>query len=138
MQFFLLPTASSFLITSLSGVGKGGMRMAGGDAQGGEGECTCILCIPPGYAPECRYEVQIGISVPFPKIIISFFKFYSSEDGEETAWASSSTSGLSVSCNQPTTEGSRSNHSDSDGSSGNTASLQVGQPFHPLPAAEAE
>jgi hypothetical protein len=22
----------------------------GGDAQGGEGGCTCILCIPPGYA----------------------------------------------------------------------------------------
>ncbi len=27
------------------------MHMArGGDAQGGEGGCTCILCIPPGYA----------------------------------------------------------------------------------------
>jgi hypothetical protein len=88
---------------------------------------------------QCRYEVQIGISGPFPKIIISFFKFSSSEDGEETAWASSSTSGLSVSCNQPTTEGSRSNHhSDSDGSSGNTASLQVGQPFYPQPEAKAE
>jgi hypothetical protein len=35
--FFLLPTALSFLITSLSGWGGGG--------------CTCILCIPPGYAP---------------------------------------------------------------------------------------
>jgi hypothetical protein len=22
-----------------------------GDAQGGRGGCTCILCIPPGYAP---------------------------------------------------------------------------------------
>jgi hypothetical protein len=30
------------------------MHMArGGDAQGGEGGCTCILCIPPGYATEC-------------------------------------------------------------------------------------
>ncbi len=24
----------------------------GGDAHGGEGECTCILCIPPRYAPD--------------------------------------------------------------------------------------
>jgi hypothetical protein len=28
------------------------MHMAeGGDAQRGRGGCTCILCIPPGYAP---------------------------------------------------------------------------------------
>jgi hypothetical protein len=26
--------------------------MAGGGCTGGEGGCTCILCIPPGYAPE--------------------------------------------------------------------------------------
>ncbi len=32
------------------------MHMAGGgDAQEGEGGCTCILCIPPGYAPVHRY-----------------------------------------------------------------------------------
>jgi hypothetical protein len=31
------------------------MHMArGGDAQGGEGGCTCILCIPPGYATAAR------------------------------------------------------------------------------------
>jgi hypothetical protein len=51
--FFLLPTASSFFITSLSGLGRGGMHMArggGGMHRGGEGGCTCILCIPPGYA----------------------------------------------------------------------------------------
>ncbi len=27
----------------------------GGDAQGGEGGCTCILCIPPGYATGVKY-----------------------------------------------------------------------------------
>jgi hypothetical protein len=45
------------------------MHMAGGDAQGGEGGCTCILCIPTGYAPvHCtkRFAVfpsQDGISL---------------------------------------------------------------------------
>jgi hypothetical protein len=48
--FFLLPTASSFLITSLSHA-HGDAHGRGGDAQGGEGGCTCILCFPPGYAP---------------------------------------------------------------------------------------
>jgi hypothetical protein len=38
-------TASSFLITSLSGWGGGGCTW-----PGGEGGCTCLLCIPPGYA----------------------------------------------------------------------------------------
>jgi hypothetical protein len=46
----LLPTASSFLITILSGWEGGGCTWPGGDAQGGEGGCTCILCIPPRYA----------------------------------------------------------------------------------------
>ncbi len=50
--FFLLPTASSFLITSLSGWGGGDAHGQGGDAHGGEGGCTCILCIPPGYATD--------------------------------------------------------------------------------------
>ncbi len=32
------------------------MHMArGGDAQGGEGGCTCILCIPPGYATDGKH-----------------------------------------------------------------------------------
>ncbi len=33
-------------------LGRGGMHMArgGGCTGGGEGGCTCILCIPPGYA----------------------------------------------------------------------------------------
>jgi hypothetical protein len=31
------------------------MHMAGGgDAQGREGGCTCILCIPPGYAHDAE------------------------------------------------------------------------------------
>ncbi len=35
------------------------MHMArGGDAQGGEGGCTCILCIPPGYAPACGQVIR--------------------------------------------------------------------------------
>jgi hypothetical protein len=33
-------------------------RGAGGDAQGGGGGCTCILCIPPGYAPVCSYLIE--------------------------------------------------------------------------------
>jgi hypothetical protein len=33
------------------------MAGGGGDAQGGEGGCTCILCIPPGYAPGMQYAV---------------------------------------------------------------------------------
>jgi hypothetical protein len=28
-----------------------------GDAQG-RGGCPCILCIPPGYAPACKYDRQ--------------------------------------------------------------------------------
>ncbi len=56
----MLPTASSFLITSLSGWGGGGCTWPGGDAQGGEGGCTCILCIPPGYAPVHRYPNRKG------------------------------------------------------------------------------
>jgi hypothetical protein len=28
-----------------------GVCTGGGYAQGGRGGCTCILCIPPGYAP---------------------------------------------------------------------------------------
>jgi hypothetical protein len=32
--------------------GGGDAHGRGGDAQGGEGGCTCILCIPPGYATE--------------------------------------------------------------------------------------
>jgi hypothetical protein len=54
-------TASSFLINSLSG--WGGMHMAGGgDAQGGEGGCTCILCIPPGYAPGQRPNKKLSLN----------------------------------------------------------------------------
>jgi hypothetical protein len=35
------------------------MHMArGGDAQGGEGGCTCILCIPPGYATGIRFVLK--------------------------------------------------------------------------------
>jgi hypothetical protein len=30
---------------------RGDAHFGRGDAQGGEGGCTCILCIPPGYAP---------------------------------------------------------------------------------------
>jgi hypothetical protein len=36
------------------------MHMAGGDAQGGEGGCTCILCIPPGYAPASTSKHEIS------------------------------------------------------------------------------
>jgi hypothetical protein len=47
--FFLLPTASSFLITSLSGWGGGGMHMAGGDARGGgEGDARASCASPLG------------------------------------------------------------------------------------------
>jgi hypothetical protein len=49
-------TASSFLITSLSGWG-GGMNMAGG----GEGGCTCILCIPPGYATAVLFILSFSV-----------------------------------------------------------------------------
>jgi hypothetical protein len=40
------------------------MHMAGGgDAQGGgEGGCTCILCIPPGNAPSVRLLALEGRS----------------------------------------------------------------------------
>ncbi len=49
--FFLLPTASSFLITSFSGWGGGGvciMYMAGGDAQGGRGDARASCSSPLG------------------------------------------------------------------------------------------
>ncbi len=32
-----------------------GGGMHGGGCTGGEGGCTCILCIPPGYAPGGTY-----------------------------------------------------------------------------------
>ncbi len=35
-----------------AGEGGGCTWPGGGDAQEGEGGCTCILCIPPGYAPD--------------------------------------------------------------------------------------
>ncbi len=50
LLFFLVAHCLIFLITSLSGWGGGDAHGRGGDAQGGEGGCTCILCIPPGYA----------------------------------------------------------------------------------------
>ncbi len=61
--FFLLPTASSCLITSLSGWGGGGgcTWPGGGCTGGGEGGSTCILCIPPGYAPGCVPTIQAFI-----------------------------------------------------------------------------
>lgn len=38
------------------------MHMAGGgDAQGGEGGCTCILCIPPGYATGAGFIIYASI-----------------------------------------------------------------------------
>ncbi len=40
------------------------MHMAGGgDAQGGVGGCTCILCIPPGYAPACPVQPLLRLSL---------------------------------------------------------------------------
>ncbi len=68
--FFLLPTASSFLVTSLSGWG-------GGDAQdrGGEGGCTCILGIPPGYAPACDHVFMCVAIVICPTIWFHYISY---------------------------------------------------------------
>jgi hypothetical protein len=47
--FFLLPTASSFLITSLSGWGGGDAHGQGeGDAQGGKGDARASCASPLG------------------------------------------------------------------------------------------
>jgi hypothetical protein len=59
---------------------RGGGCTGGGDAQGGEGGCTCILCIPPGYAPEtdcphphpmeCSIKAVEFLSIHFSKEIL--------------------------------------------------------------------
>jgi hypothetical protein len=54
--------------------GEGGMHMAeGGDAQGGEGGCTCILCIPPGYAPAHSHEkVPVNFLLQAKRVLVDF------------------------------------------------------------------
>jgi hypothetical protein len=43
------------------------MHMArGGGCTGGEGGCTCILCIPPGYAPVSVDEIGGGLVCTAP------------------------------------------------------------------------
>jgi hypothetical protein len=50
--FFLLPTASSFLITSLSGWGGGDAHGRGGMHRGGgEGDASCASCASPLGTP---------------------------------------------------------------------------------------
>ncbi len=53
MHFFLVAHCLIFSHNQPFRLGRGGDAhgRGGGDAQGGEGGCTCILCIPPGYAP---------------------------------------------------------------------------------------
>ncbi len=48
MHFFLLPIASSFLITSVSGWGGGDAHGRGGDAQGGWGDARASCASPLG------------------------------------------------------------------------------------------
>jgi hypothetical protein len=63
---------------------------AGGDAHGrgggctggGEGGCTCILCIPPGYAPDpflCNKKLMLVLSHFLQPLVI---KVFCAEDGE--------------------------------------------------------
>jgi len=45
-------------------LGRGGdAHGRGGMHRGGEGGCTCILCIPPGYAPGSRLFILIQILI---------------------------------------------------------------------------
>jgi hypothetical protein len=48
-----VPFAVTYMVSNKAfqaGEGGGCTWPGGGDAQGGEGGCTVILCIPPGYA----------------------------------------------------------------------------------------
>ncbi len=48
--------------------------MAGGGMhRGGEGGCTCILCIPPGYATARRYRTVIMSSFGADFLVHSFW-----------------------------------------------------------------
>jgi hypothetical protein len=46
------------------------MHMAGGGCTGGEGGCTCILCIPPGYAPDCFLMLLFYLAIFFIWILV--------------------------------------------------------------------
>jgi hypothetical protein len=50
VAFFLVAHYLIFSHNQPFRLGRGGCTWQGGDAQGGLGGCTCILCIPPGYA----------------------------------------------------------------------------------------
>ncbi len=60
MHFFLVAHCLIFSHNQPFRLG-GRCTWPGGDAQGGEGGCTCILCIPPGYAPVITYPHRIQI-----------------------------------------------------------------------------
>jgi hypothetical protein len=72
--FFLLPTASSFLITSLSG--WGGMHMAGGGCTGGVGGCTCILCnVHPPWVRHCPLRLHRDYNLQLDEISVTTYLY---------------------------------------------------------------
>jgi hypothetical protein len=56
LNFFLVAHYLIFSHNQPFRLGRGGCTWPGGDAQGGKGGCTCILCIPPGYAPGAKVK----------------------------------------------------------------------------------
>ncbi len=66
LAFFLVAHCLIFSLNQPFRLGRGGMHMAGGgDAQGGG--CTCILCIPSGYAPDGKqFALKTKGTLPVP------------------------------------------------------------------------